>query len=216
MTVGLDPQNNSTDRLVGTTSNDDRYSVKSDYHFWKLTSGTTPQVQQSNGWNIFWWISLPHKVKIFLWRFCKNTIPVMNLLRHKGVTVPILCPLWNLNVEHMLQRILFYYSFPTQCWRKVDLVFDMIKTESASIWPLYKLEKNTHENLVKIVTVLEGIWFGRNKKIWEGKQLIISLVVDLSSREINDWKDVVRRVNGTVEVRVLDRHVLVKVSSNLM
>ncbi|XP_074322969.1 uncharacterized protein LOC141659929 [Apium graveolens] len=190
------PQYNSMDRLVWTASNDGYYSAKSGYYYWQSMNDTISQEHQLNGWNKLWRLSLPHKVKIFLWRFCKNTIPVRDLLRHKGVEVPSLCHVCSLDVEHML-HVFFDCNFASQCWQEIGLVFDMMEIESASSWMLNNLETNTHESLVTITNVLWGIWFGRNKKLWEGKYLSPSAVVELNARQITEWKNAVRPVVGS-------------------
>lgn len=103
------PQSQPSDRLAWSVSKDDTYSVKSAYHLWQLQSNSNAQVQQWNGRKRLWELPLPHKVKIFLWRFYKNTIPVRNLLRGKGVNVPIIFPLCSQDVEHKLHVCIFAY-----------------------------------------------------------------------------------------------------------
>lgn len=147
------PENARVDRLAWTASTDGCYSVKSGYNYWQSASSPVSQVQQSNGWNRLWRLSLPPKVKIFLWRFCKNTIPVRDLLRHKGVSVPTLCPFCNLADEHMV-HMFFECSFANQCWRQVNMICDVMNSESASKWLLDKFATDSYENLTKIVVVL--------------------------------------------------------------
>lgn len=85
-------QNSIVDRLAWNLTTDGKNSVISRYHYWNLMKTTMPQIPRTNGWNMLWCLSLPHKIKIFLWRFCINTIPMRNVLRTKGVAVPIICP----------------------------------------------------------------------------------------------------------------------------
>lgn len=39
-----------------------------------------------------------------------------------------------------------------------------------------------------IIKVLWGIWFFRNKKVWEGKSVTPQLTVDWSSKFFADWR----------------------------
>ncbi|KAL8127117.1 hypothetical protein AgCh_014147 [Apium graveolens] len=70
------PQNPRADRLAWTLSIDGKYSVKTGYNFWLSNTEIPTQPAQISGWKRLWRLALPHKVKIFLWRFCRNTIPV--------------------------------------------------------------------------------------------------------------------------------------------
>lgn len=63
------PQNNPSDRLAWVHSNDGQYPVKTGYHYWYSQH---TGVQQSNGWSKIGRLNIPHKLKIFLWRFCLN------------------------------------------------------------------------------------------------------------------------------------------------
>lgn len=119
------PQNEVKDRIAWTTTTNGQYSVKSGYHLWHGQNVGTGDVIQSNGWGKIWKLTLPHKVKVFFWRFCKNNIPVRNRLRSKGVSLPILCPMCEVDVEHLL-HIFFDCSFAKQCWSYVGCVMDML------------------------------------------------------------------------------------------
>lgn len=69
-------------------------------------------------------IRIPHKVKIFFWRFCRNNIPVCNLLRSKRMTTTIFCPMCGTDVEHLLHEV-FDCEFAKQCRHLLDLKYDM-------------------------------------------------------------------------------------------
>lgn len=54
-------------------------------------------------------------------------------------------------------------------WLSTGLIFDMSEVESAPDWLLEKLCTETEERLITIVTTPLGLWFARNRRIWEGK-----------------------------------------------
>lgn len=107
---------------------------------------------------------MPHKVKIFLWRLCRNNILVRNLLRGKGVRTSILCPMCARDVEHPM-HLFFDCEFATGCWNYSGLVFDVSTTEYISQWLLDKLVHEIQETCVLIAIVLWGIWYARNQKV---------------------------------------------------
>ena len=78
---------NVEDKLIWPHVPSGVYSVKSGYRFLakeKAGSRDTPQAQTDspNFWRRIWGLSVPNKVKNFLWRACKEALPVKsNLVR---------------------------------------------------------------------------------------------------------------------------------------
>lgn len=101
----LIPQNKVKDRIAWAFSSDGKYSVKSGYKYWQEQFAENIDIISSDGWSRIWRVDVPHKIRIFLWRFCRNNVPVRNRLHHKGVNVPILCLLCN-DVEHLIHVFL--------------------------------------------------------------------------------------------------------------
>ena len=123
---------------------------------------------QSEGWRRIWRLSIPHKVKIFVWRLCRNNVPVRIRLMHKGVRLPITCPVCNADKEHLL-HLFFDCRFAENCWQSVDLKYDMREAYSVSDCLLHESAIAKYEDIVSICLVLWGIWFWRNKKVWQNQ-----------------------------------------------
>ncbi|KAL8123154.1 hypothetical protein AgCh_011229 [Apium graveolens] len=138
---------------------------------------------------MIWRLDVPHKIKIFLWRFCRNNIPVRNLLRGKGIPAPVACDMCVGDVEHLM-HLFCDYSFAAACWQRIGLVYNMWEVENASEWLLERMCNESHENKVKIAVVLWGIWYARNKKVWEGKQMSPEITVAWSSKQVSEWREV--------------------------
>lgn len=66
-------------------------------------------------------------------------------------------------------------------------MLDMREVESAPVWLLNKISE-THDNIVKIATVLWDIWLVRNKKVWENENITPNLTVDMSSKQLLYWQ----------------------------
>lgn len=169
--------------------------MKSGYKYWHTQKIGVDGVTQSLGWGKIWRLNIPHKLKIFLWRFCRNTIPVRNRLRHKGIVVPILCSMCGIDVEHMA-HIFFDCEFSKHCWSSVGIEVDIEGLEFASDWLLEKLSTEPQDRLILIVTVLWSIWFARNKKVWEGVSLAPKVAVELSSKHVTEWRQVWKKKNS--------------------
>lgn len=112
----------------------------------------------------------------------------------RGKVLPIICPTCNVDIEHLLY-VFFDCNFATQCWQELEMNCDMMLVESAADWLLQKLEMETQQNIIRIATVLWGIWVARIKVIWEEKHITSSLAIEWSSKYISEWKFVVQKYN---------------------
>lgn len=74
----------------------------------------------STGWSKLWKLLLPHKVRTFIWLFCKNNKPVKVLLRNKKVMTPITCPMCNTDIENMTHSFC-ECKFAVECWHHSGL-----------------------------------------------------------------------------------------------
>lgn len=50
------------------------------------------------------------------------------MLRGKGVSVPIICPICEIDIEQLL-HIFFYCAFARRCWSKIGLALDIDMSE---------------------------------------------------------------------------------------
>lgn len=107
----------------------------------------------------------------------------------KGVRVPISCTMCTGDIEHLL-HLFFDCSFAKSCWQYMGLQYDMRTVESAPEWFLNKLHTETSDNLIRIATVVWGIWWARNQRVWEGKTTTPAVAMLWSSRQVADWRTV--------------------------
>lgn len=77
------------DRLAWARTTNDKYSVKTGYQMWRAKNIGIGSVVQLNGWSKLWKLELPHTIKLFLWRFCRNSVHVKSRLSTKGVSLPL-------------------------------------------------------------------------------------------------------------------------------
>lgn len=131
-------------------------------------------------------------MKIFVWRLCRNNIPVRNRLRGKGINIPITCPLCNQDIEHLL-HLFFDCQFADSCWQSVDLRYDMREVHSAPERLLQKLTNAKHDEVVVVCLVLWGIWFWRNKRVWQNQFINPSIAMENTFKMYKDWKSARKR-----------------------
>lgn len=70
------PQREINDRIAWAESTNGVYTAKAGYHFGHAQNIGTLNVPQSEGWSKIWRLQNPHKLKIFVWHFCRNTVLV--------------------------------------------------------------------------------------------------------------------------------------------
>lgn len=129
---------------------------------------------------------------MFMWRLCRNNIPVRTLLRSRGVATTIICPMCETDIEH-LRHLFCECPFAKECWHRSGLNIDAYDVEEVPSWFLEMLSKETPEIIQKMAIVLSGIWFARNKKVWEGKLIQAAITMDLSSKQVQEWQEAIKR-----------------------
>lgn len=97
----------------------------------------------------------------------------------------------SIDVEHLL-HIFFDCSFAKECWQSAGLHYAMQDVESAFDWLLDKMVTGTIEEKEKVAMILWDIWFARNQKVWEGKIINPSSVVEISMKQKRDWQEVMK------------------------
>lgn len=138
------------------------------------------------GWKRLWKLPIPKKMKYFLWRVCKNNIPVRNLIKGKGVQTSIICPICNEDVEHM-RHVFVECQFARRCWDGMGGGFDLSEVEVLSTWVLDKLGSEAEDRLVSLAKILWGIWFARNRQVWEEKMINPLTAMEISSKMVAEW-----------------------------
>lgn len=68
-------------------------------------------------------------------------------------------------------------------------MFDMQLMESGPIWLLEKISSEIPIVIEKIVVVLWSVWFARNQKIWEAKNITPIVAVDISRKQVQEWQE---------------------------
>ncbi|KAH7572293.1 hypothetical protein JRO89_XS04G0233800 [Xanthoceras sorbifolium] len=97
------------DKLMWHHSKDGKYSVKSGY--WLASSlardgaSSSSPSAGSSWWKFLWGLNIPAKVRMFVWRACRNLLPTRSLLAARRVPVGAGCPLCNVAVESVLHSL---------------------------------------------------------------------------------------------------------------
>lgn len=123
------------------------------------------------------------------------------------MSIDSICPMCDVNNENVL-HMFFGCPFAVGCWDAAHLVYDLREDFSASQWLLSQLETTKHEELVNTCVVLWGIWYWRNKKVWNNQTVNPSVAMRSSFSILREWKAARHRVQlgsrGTEGDNVVD------------
>lgn len=193
------PKHQVCDRLSWPFATDGKYSVKSGYKYWHLNFSKCRRAVKSKGWGKLWRLNIPHKMKIFTWRLCRNNIPVRNSLRGKGVHTTIMCPMCDNDIEHCL-HIFLDCCFAKACWNEMGLAIDAMRVENMSAWVLEWLSNESGDLVCQMITTLWGIWNARNSKVWDANCVNPVTAMQCSSSQVTQWQQT------QLKVRTQDRN----------
>lgn len=71
--------------------------------------------------------------------------------------------------------------------------YDMREVYEAPSWVLHKLATISGDEATKVATVLWGVWYARNLKVWENKVLSPVLAMEGSSKQIMERREALAR-----------------------
>lgn len=111
-----------------------------------------------------------------------------------------MCPMCDRDIEH-LAHIFFDCDFAKHCWSYLNLNYDMSTVEHVPEWVLLKLAEAPAEEVIRIFVVLWGIWFWRNKKVWENRSVSADFAMEGSFKMVNEWKEAKRKQTTAVQDR---------------
>lgn len=71
----------------------------------------------------------------------------------------------------------------------MGISYDMREVEGAPEWLLDKLNMEISDNLIKIATVIWGLWWAINQRVWEMKVISPEVVMAWNSKQVAEWKE---------------------------
>ncbi|XP_062080209.1 uncharacterized protein LOC133784961 [Humulus lupulus] len=164
------------------------YTVKSAHLLTQQRERTEVDQEASVYWKKLWKLSIPPKVKTFLWQASTDCLPTKCNLQLKGVPVSDLCPFCNTCPES-IPHVLLSCSFSQVCWNILGVQIDP-DDPGVFVVQLAKILENTHaENLLHIPMLCWALWKSRNELIWNQKGAEAPDIVTLARVTLEQWKN---------------------------
>uniref|UniRef100_A0A2N9H4H5 Reverse transcriptase zinc-binding domain-containing protein n=1 Tax=Fagus sylvatica TaxID=28930 RepID=A0A2N9H4H5_FAGSY len=194
------------------------FSVKTAYYL-QLKHGVEDKIGDNSNvdrdmkfWKFLWSLSLPLKIKAFLWRTCIGIHPTNGFLWHRHTRIDGVCPCCPQDVESVVHAlwtcivandVWLQLKLPVQKWdRSLHCFFDLM---------VYSHNHVGIEDLKFFCCIAYFIWGQRNSWVHEGKVLNPVAVVSHAQRLLTDYNNAYQGLGGVVS-RVCGESLVVPVN----
>lgn len=158
-----------------------RFTVSSTYKFMiktKITreswlegrSGSSSTDREEWDWTSLWSLKVPSKVRIFIWRLARHSLPTTDVLNRRNMATRDACPLCG--APDSWRHALVSCTSARCTWALSDpaLVAHMAEIEdpSAKNWLFRMHEDLDQQSFTKMIVTLWVVWYARRKAIHEG------------------------------------------------
>ena len=115
---------------------------------------------------------MPQKIKLFIWKACKDILPINLNLYRKKISSSLTCELCDEDPESMM-HVLVHCQFAQEVWRHIPLA-------SILNWPPSHLFADFIHHGLQILnspdielffTIAWRLWTARNDRIWDNHQI---------------------------------------------
>lgn len=187
---------NQSDTLYWAYSKNGVNTVRSAYWFGMESNYATTNINEDHSlWKRIWSITGPPKMKHFLWRACKGSLPV-NVERHRRHwTENPICSRCNSAEETVIHALL---KCPTTAvvWSTHPSMplLNQAPTSSFNACLDWLWSHATKDELADALSLMWASWFVRNKQVMSSENVdAVSITIDFSNL-IRDYEKYARKV----------------------
>ncbi|XP_012842431.1 PREDICTED: uncharacterized protein LOC105962665 [Erythranthe guttata] len=178
------------DRLVWHYSRSGQFTVKSCYHNIMYnhaassdsqTNGTSSNNGTKDLWKYIWHLSLPPKIKIFVWRAAWDIIPTKGALFRRHITSDPFCNLCGTRTETTVHALIGCRDLP-KVWQSEPFNIDTTTEPVSFLGWLVKMRKHLSKNLLCLAMVI--CW-----KAWDSRNREENGDMGLRGWELRNWSE---------------------------
>ena len=178
------------DKLIWPYTASGTYTVKSGYKF--LAFAETDQTTTANPsldggiWKLIWSLSVPNKVKNFLWRTCKEALPVKKNLRRRQIIEDDTCDHCKSNVENEFNA-LWECSALALVWNSVPELRLHHDQNAQTMSELIKLTHDEGKDVNLLAMLLWTVWNRQNKLRTNNGDFPVSQVSTIAKQALTEY-----------------------------
>ncbi|KAK3229296.1 hypothetical protein Dsin_001177 [Dipteronia sinensis] len=145
-------------------------------------------------WKFLWKAEMPAKVRVFIWRACKNWIATTENLKWKSINVSARCPICSKGCETTLHAVwgCCYLEDFRNSWHVCRFVRRGNKVQLLDFLQDY-YEIWDKENMALFCVILWRIWFHRNQVVHGLKGVNLEEVVNWAALYLSDFREANKR-----------------------
>ncbi|KAK6126674.1 hypothetical protein DH2020_039582 [Rehmannia glutinosa] len=166
-----------------------QYLVKSGYRI-SLNGDNQDRRVVSSMWKKLWKLKVPPKVKHFVWRVCKDSIPTHSNLSRRHVEVDCHCVLCRVDYE-TAWHVFLECKISKECWDKAGLK-ELIAVWSVNVESMKEFVENvlSHQDewiVAKTLMMLWSQWKERNEVLWNNKCSSSIGIISTAVSMLSNW-----------------------------
>lgn len=190
------------DRIVRALTKNGTYTVRSAYYFYMQRRAAADNLTCTGEWSYIWHLSVPPKVKTFIWKACRDCLPTRIRLQSKGVLCPALCTLCAVELENVWHIFLTCDRVKpvwvkTHIWQVMEPLLMECKSFSSLFFRLCTVVLVQATTLNVFVMNLWSVWKSRKEQLWNHKEEGPDHILHRATTVFQDW-DSSRQIFGHI------------------
>jgi hypothetical protein len=132
---------------------------------------------------------------MLIWRIIQRAIPVRSELNKRGVACTLLCPRCLLK-EETIDHTFMLCPHTTKVWfgSKLGIKFDQNLTNFLD-WLSYAITTLKEEDIIYMAAIIYGIWYARNQKIFEDRDIEGNVTIESASASIKEYQQAIHNTS---------------------
>ncbi|KAK2355972.1 Ribonuclease H superfamily protein [Trifolium repens] len=157
----------------------------------KAKDSPSSSTQQDDIWHKLWALNVPPKHSHLLWRILNEALPVKSNLFRTGIKCDPMCPRCQNQVE-TLHHAFLDCEWTKQVWFSSILTINLNHNQFNNFvdWFNYLAKHTEKIQLEQITATIYGIWYARNQKAFQNKNLPPTDVSQKAISQLHEYQKV--------------------------
>ncbi|KAK9993512.1 hypothetical protein SO802_023215 [Lithocarpus litseifolius] len=179
------------DKLIWPYTPSGQYAVQSGYRFLAKENPNNPRSEDPNQdtgiWKLVWGLSVPNKVKNFLWRASRDVLPTKTNLRKRMILTSEVCDHCKRDPENTIHA-LWTCSGLNQIWEALPKLNFHQTNSFSNISDLLLFAQREGKNMEELTILLWTIWYRRNQIRVKNTDYLISHIASIAKQTLQDFR----------------------------